>query len=153
MTDATLHPSRNDVPVLLVHKLVMDRPRMDDERMHLEDWWLEREVADAAVEGIVAIHYHVCERHALRRRLHRTWNPRLPSLFLFFFSCFFPMKILTSSPPSSEVSGQHLESAGAPRDATNPRRRLPHTDGRPVPHPTLYRNTDPRSRHHPAIAN
>ena len=54
MTDATLHPSRNDVPVLLVHKLVMDRPRMDDERTHLEDWWLEREVVDAAVESIVS---------------------------------------------------------------------------------------------------
>ena len=58
MTEATLHPSRNDVPVLLVHKLVMDRPSMNDERKHLEDWWLEREVADAAVEGIVVIHYH-----------------------------------------------------------------------------------------------
>ena len=76
-------------------------------------------------------------------------------------SLFFPLEILTTSPPSSVVSGQHLESggvAGAPPDATNPRRRLPHTDGRPVPHPALYRNTDtsttdPRSRRHPAIAN
>ena len=162
MTEATLHPSRNDVPVLLVHKLVMDRPSMDDERTHLEDWWLEREVADAAVEGIGVIHYHSimfasAMRFAAGSIVPRTRDGRRSCSS----SLFFPLEILTTFPPSLVVSGQHLESggvAGAPPDATNPRRRLPHTDGRPVPHPALYRNTDtsttdPRSRRHPAIAN
>ena len=125
---------------------------MDDERTHLEDWWLEREVADAAVEGIGVIHYHSIMFASAMRFAAGSIVPRTrDGRHSCSSSLFFPLEILTTSPPSSVVSGQHLESggvAGAPPDATNPRRRLPHRMAVLSRILTLYRTADTSTTDH-----